>query len=65
MAINVIRNPVRTPEEMARFLGVSAKRLAAVRQIMSEEDIPSAKYCSSHLKGSRLKTTPKKSRKRA
>jgi 3-polyprenyl-4-hydroxybenzoate decarboxylase len=35
MSVHVIGNPVPTPEEMGRILGLSPKRVAAVRSIMS------------------------------
>jgi hypothetical protein len=53
MAIHIIRNPVPTPEEMAKFLGVSPERLAAVRRIMDEDDSPP-------VKGRSAKTAPRK-----
>jgi 3-polyprenyl-4-hydroxybenzoate decarboxylase len=35
MSAHVIGNPVPTPEEMGRILGLSSERVAAVRSIMS------------------------------
>jgi hypothetical protein len=34
MSAHKIGNPVPTPEQMAKILGVSSERVAAVRQIM-------------------------------
>jgi hypothetical protein len=33
--VHVIANPVPTPEEMGRMLGLSSERVAAVRSIMN------------------------------
>jgi hypothetical protein len=35
MGVHVIANPVPTPEEMGRMLGLSSERVAAVRSIMN------------------------------
>ncbi len=35
MLTYIIRNPVPTPEEMGKFLGLSPDHVAAVRRIMS------------------------------
>jgi hypothetical protein len=35
MSSHVIGNPVPTPEEMGKILGLSSERVAAVRRIMS------------------------------
>ncbi len=34
MPAHIIRNPVPTPEQLGKILGVSSERVAAVRQIM-------------------------------
>ena len=35
MSAHIIGNPVPTPEEMGKILGLSSERVAAVRRIMS------------------------------
>jgi hypothetical protein len=35
MSAHVIRNPVPTPEEMAKILGVESERVEEIREIMS------------------------------
>ena len=57
MPAHIISNPVPTPEQMAKILGVSSERLAAVRQIMDG----SAKEKAS----GRSKTTARKKATRA
>jgi hypothetical protein len=52
MSAHIIRNPVPTPEQLGKILGVSSERVAAVRQIMDG----SAKE---KVRG-RSKTTPRK-----
>lgn len=49
MRAHIIGNPVPTPEEMGKILGVSPERVAAVRQIMDESAKEKARK--------RLKTT--------
>ena len=39
MAMHVIANPVPTPEEMARMLGLSSERVVAVRKIMNATSV--------------------------
>jgi hypothetical protein len=34
MSPHIIRNPVPTPEQMAKILGISSERVTAVREIM-------------------------------
>jgi hypothetical protein len=35
VSVHIIRNPVRTPEEMAELLGINPDRVEAIRRIMS------------------------------
>jgi hypothetical protein len=54
MRAHIIRNPVPTPEQLGKILGVSSERVAAVRQIM---DGPAKEKAS----GKSRMTTRKKS----
>jgi hypothetical protein len=60
MSIHTIGNPVPTPEEMARILGVSAERVAALRKIM---DTPSGETTSGRRSARKKSSAPRKSRR--
>ena len=69
MSAHVIGNPVPTPEEMGRILGLSSERVAAVRSIMStpssrKSSTNKSRAASSYEEASRSRTSSKVGGKR-
>jgi len=60
MSTHVIGNPVPTPEEMGEILGLSPKRVAALRRIMST---PAQRETSKAASGLRSHSRRKSSRR--
>jgi hypothetical protein len=67
MSAHIIGNPVPTPEEMGRILGLSSERVAAVRKIMGAppKETLSGRSVSVRRASARKKSTPARKRSRA
>jgi hypothetical protein len=67
MPIHIIGNPVPTPEQLGKILGVSSERVAAVRQIMdgpAKETVRGRSKTTARKKSSRVRTSRRASGKR-
>ena len=67
MPAHIIRNPVPTPEQLGKILGVSSERVAAVRQIMdgsAKEKVRGRSKTTPRKKSARIQTSGRASGKR-
>jgi hypothetical protein len=67
MQTHIIGNPVPTPEQMGKILGVSSERVAAVRQIMdgsAKEKAPGRLRTAARKKSTRARTSGRATGKR-
>jgi hypothetical protein len=67
MQTHIIRNPVPTPEQMGKILGVSSERVAAVRQIMdgsAKEKVRGRSKTTPRKKSTRVRTSGRATGKR-
>ena len=67
MRTHTIGNPVPTPEQLAKILGVSSERVAAVRQIMdgaAKEKVRGRSKTTTRKKSTRVRTSGRATGKR-
>ena len=67
MPAHIIRNPVPTPEQLGKILGVSSERVAAVRQIMdgsAKEKVRGRSKTTARKKSARVRTSGRATGKR-
>jgi hypothetical protein len=67
MRTHIIGNPVPTPEQLGKILGVSSERVAAVRQIMdgsAKEKVRGRSKTTARKKSTRVRTSGRATGKR-
>jgi hypothetical protein len=67
MRTHIIGNPVPTPEQLGKILGVSSERVAAVRQIMdgsAKDKVRGRSKTTARKKSNRVRTSRRASGKR-